>query len=368
MSFPSHKDSEVGLPLGEDSSLRVVPGVAGGPRGAGLPRGFTPRVEPTPQEIAGALLEGNRSALSRAITLIESNAPRHRPQARELLEILSSSPGQALRIGISGVPGAGKSTFIEAFGNVLCDQGHKVAVLAVDPSSTRSRGSILGDKTRMETLSRREECFIRPSPTSGALGGVTRKTRETIQACESAGCDVILVETVGVGQSEIAVHSMVDIFVLVLISGAGDEIQGIKKGIVEIADLLVVNKADGSNRPSALATRAQFEQVMHFLTPGTAIWTPPVLAASAIERTGVSEVWQTIQTFEKIMKASGAFEARRRSQAVEWWRALVDQEWRARLFANAAIAQRAHALEEDVSEGKILPSLAAEKLLEGLKI
>jgi len=368
MSSPSHKDSEIGLPLGEDSALRVLPGVDGGPRGAALPRGFSARPEAKPEEIAAALLAGSRSGLSRAITLIESNAPRHRPLARELLEILSATPGRALRIGISGVPGAGKSTFIEAFGNLLCDEGHKVAVLAVDPSSTRSRGSILGDKTRMETLSRREECFIRPSPTSGALGGVTRKTRETILACEAAGCDVILVETVGVGQSEIAVHSMVDIFVLVLIAGAGDEIQGMKKGIVEIADLLVVNKADGSNRPSALATRAQFEQVMHFLTPGTALWTPPVLAASSIERTGVPEVWQAIRTFEDIMKSHGAFTARRREQAVEWWRSLVDQEWRSRLFANTAIAEKARLLEEEVIEERLLPSLAAERLLEGLKI
>jgi LAO/AO transport system kinase len=301
------------------------------------------------------------------ITLIESNAPRHRPEAREFLRRLAERRQTAQRIGISGVPGAGKSTFIEALGNFLCDQGHRVAVLAVDPSSSITGGSILGDKTRMERLSRREECFIRPSPSGGALGGVARKTRETIFACEAAGYDIVLVETVGVGQSEITVRSMVDCFLLLLIAGAGDELQGMKKGIFEIADLIVVNKADGDNKPRALATRAEFERVLQFLSPATEGWKTPVLAASALHNEGISEVWDCVQRYFFLAKENGTLEVRRGAQAVEWWRSLVEQELRMRFFGRHDVALKARELERQILAGEIEPSLAAEEILELLE-
>ncbi len=319
---------------------------------------------PGPSELAERVLDGDRAALSRGITLIESNAPRHRPAAREFLRRLSEQPGRSWRVGISGVPGAGKSTFIEALGNHLCDAGHRVAVLAVDPSSSLTGGSILGDKTRMELLSRREECFIRPSPSGGALGGVARKTRESMLACESAGYDVILVETVGVGQSEIAVRSMVDCFLLLLISGAGDELQGMKKGIFEIADLVAVNKADGNNLPRAEATRSEFERVLHFLSPATEGWTIPVLTCSSLEKKGIGELWGNVAGFFEHVQKGGQLEMRRRNQAIEWWRGLVEQELRLRFLANPKVASKAKWLEQEILAGRSAPSLAAEELLE----
>lgn len=320
--------------------------------------------EANPEELAQGVRAGELAALARAITLIESNAPRHRPLAREVLRQVGDRAGRALRLGISGVPGAGKSTFIEAFGNYLCDEGHRVAVLAVDPTSSLTGGSILGDKTRMERLSRRTECFIRPSPSGGALGGVTRKTRETILVCEAAGYDVILVETVGVGQSEIAVRGMVDCFLLLLIAGAGDELQGMKKGIFEIADLILVNKADGDNRVRAEATRAEFERVVHFLSPATEGWEPPVLAVSSLEGRGMAETWAQVEAYLGQVKISGQFAGRRHRQDVEWWQALVEQELRERFFARAEVAGAAQRLREMVGRGVMAPSLAAEELLE----
>jgi LAO/AO transport system kinase len=322
------------------------------------------RTELPPAELAAAILAGDRAALSRAITLIESNAPAHRPAARELLHLLSPHSGKARRLGISGVPGAGKSTFIEALGNFLCDRGHRVAVLAVDPSSSLTGGSILGDKTRMELLSRRPECFIRPSPSGGALGGVTRKTRETLLACEAAGYDLILVETVGVGQSEIAVRAMVDCFLLLLIAGAGDELQGMKKGIFEIADLVVVNKADGDNRPRALATRSEFERVLHFLTPATPGWSTPVLTASALHKENIDAVWQGVGDYFSHVETEGLLTARRREQNLAWWRALVEQELHRRFLHQPEVAHRARELEQKIRAGTLAPSLAAEELLE----
>ncbi len=321
---------------------------------------------PTPEELADSVTSGNRAALSRAITLIESNAPQHRPVARELLRRLSDKTGSSWRIGISGVPGAGKSTFIEALGNHLCDAGHRVAVLAVDPSSSLSGGSILGDKTRMEVLSRREECFIRPSPSAGALGGVARKTRETMLVCEAAGYDVILVETVGVGQSEITVRSMVDCFLLLLIAGAGDELQGMKKGIFEIADLVLVNKADGENKIRAEATRGEFERVLHYLSPATEGWVTPVLTASALQRTGIRELWEQVAKYFETVRGSGLLEDRRRHQSLEWWRSLVEQELRLRFLANPKVASLAARLETAILRGEAAPSLAAEELLDCL--
>lgn len=320
----------------------------------------------SPAELAAALQEGDRGALARAITLVESNAPRHRDTARAVLEAVASAGGSARHIGISGVPGAGKSTFIESFGNMLCDLGRKVAVLAVDPSSTLSGGSILGDKTRMETLSRRPECFIRPSPSAGALGGVGRKTRETILLCEAAGYDTVLIETVGVGQSEIEVRSMVDCFLLLMIAGAGDELQGMKKGIIEIADIVAVNKADGDNLTRARATRVELERVLAFLSPVTDGWRPPVHAISSLERKGLSDLWDTIGEFYTHVEATGQFRARRADQAISWWRALVDQELRSRFLAKPEIAAQASALESRIRAGELAPSLAAEELLAAL--
>ncbi len=322
---------------------------------------------PGPEELADGVLRGDRGLLARAITLVESNAAGHRPAAREVLRLVTGHGRSALRIGISGVPGAGKSTLIEALGNFLCDAGHRVAVLAVDPSSSLSGGSILGDKTRMETLSRRESCFIRPSPSGGALGGVTRKTRETISLCEAAGYGILLVETVGVGQSEIAVRQMVDAFLLLLIAGAGDELQGMKKGIFEIADVLAVNKADGENRDRALATRSAFERVLRFLGAATEGWRPPVLAVSSISSDGVPELWAELERFVVHVRTSGAFEARRRGQEIDWWRGLVERELHARFLAAPEVAVEALAMERAILSGEISPSVAAEKLLERAK-
>ena len=348
---------------GEGFATSVMPGISQPQRNS--PGAARLRRTPGVDELVEGIFSGERALVSRAITLVESNAPAHRPLAREILRRIGERPGFAQRVGISGVPGAGKSTLIEALGNHLCDAGRKVAVLAVDPSSSLTRGSILGDKTRMETLSRRDECFIRPSPSGGALGGVTRKTRETIAVCEAAGFDVVLIETVGVGQSEIAVRAMVDCFVLVLIAGAGDELQGMKKGIFEIADILLVNKADGENKIRAEATRLEFERVMHFLSPATEGWKPPVLAASSVERTGIAEGWRAVEKYFAHVEADGDFDRRRREQAIAWWQALVEQELRARFLSDPSVAALSSRLEREILAGQLAPSLAAEELLEG---
>jgi LAO/AO transport system kinase len=349
---------------GEAFTTSVMPGVD-----ASAPSRLAVRVPHTrsrrlgPDELATGVLAGNRTRLAQAITLIESNAPRHRSDARDLLTRLMPHSGKSLRIGITGVPGAGKSTLIEALGNRLCDLGHKVAVLTIDPSSSISGGSVLGDKTRMETLSRREECFIRPSPSGGALGGVTRKTRETILACEAAGFDVVIVETVGVGQNEITVRGMVDCFLLILIAGAGDELQGIKKGVFEIADVLAVNKADGDNRVRAEATRAQFERVLHYLTPATEGWHPAVFAVSALERSGLDALWEGVKRHAAFLGEKGLREKLRRDQDLTWMRSLVEQELVARFFNDPAIAERCALLEREVASARLPAAAAAELLL-----
>lgn len=345
----------------EHFTTTMMPGVVL-PERAG-PAPAKPRPAPTVDDLVGGIFDRDLALFSRAITLVESNAPVHRPVAREILRRIAERPGEARRIGISGVPGAGKSTFIEALGNRLCDAGHRVAVLAVDPSSSLTGGSILGDKTRMETLSRRPDCFIRPSPSGGALGGVARKTRETIAVCEAAGFDIVLVETVGVGQSEIAVRSMVDCFLLLLIAGAGDELQGMKKGIFEIADILVVNKADGENRVRAEGTRQNFERVIHYLCPATEGWEPPVLAASSISREGVGDVWDAVDRYFGHVQSGGRFERRRCEQALAWWRTLVEQELRSRFLRDPNVAALSGRLEADILAGRLAPSLAAEELL-----
>lgn len=347
---------------GAEFASSVMPGVdQPSPKASGFPLA---RRNPGAEELVEGIFAGDRALVSRAITLVESNAPAHRPIAREILRRIGQRPGFAQRVGISGVPGAGKSTFIEALGNHLCDAGRKVAVLAVDPSSSLTRGSILGDKTRMETLCRREECFIRPSPSGGALGGVTRKTRETIAVCEAAGYDVVLIETVGVGQSEIAVRAMVDCFLLLLIAGAGDELQGMKKGIFEIADILIVNKADGDNRIRAESTRLEFERVMHYLSPATEGWKPPVLAVSSLFPSGIDAAWSAVENYFSHVEEAGAFAQRRSEQALSWWQALVEQELRARFLSDPRVAEFSARLEADILAGRLAPSLAAEELLD----
>ncbi len=271
----------------------------------------------TAADYVEGVLAGNRTVLAQAITLVESTAPGRQAVAGEVMRQLLPHRREAVRLGITGVPGVGKSTFIEAFGMMLCGRGHRVAVLAVDPTSNISGGSILGDKTRMEELSRHPAAYIRPSPSGGNLGGVSRKTRETILLCEAAGYDVVLVETVGVGQSEVAVRSMTDFFLVLMLTGAGDELQGFKKGIIEMADGLVVTKADGGNAAEAARLRAELEQVVHYLTPATTGWRPRVLTCSAFSGAGIPGVWSMIDDFRRAMTASGEWGRRRQQQDAE---------------------------------------------------
>ena len=305
------------------------------------------------EDYARGVRERDATVLARAITLVESTATQHTAAAADLMKMLLPHRDNSVRIGITGVPGVGKSTFIEAFGLYLCEQGHRVAVLAVDPTSAISGGSILGDKTRMEKLSRHPSAYIRPSPSGGALGGVTRKTRETITLCEAAGYDVILVETVGVGQSEIAVRSMTDFFLLLALTGAGDELQGIKKGIVEMADAIAVTKADGDNTIAAEKLKLELSQVLHFLTAATAGWKPEVLTCSALKGNGIPEVWKFVERFRAEMKRSGEWDARRLGQVQE---GLVDfaREQVLRGMAESAVVRKdVEKLGVKVAEGKM---------------
>lgn len=302
---------------------------------------------------ADGIRRGDSTVLARAITLVESTSPRHLETAAELMRLLLPHGDRSVRVGITGVPGVGKSTFIEAFGLHLCEAGHRVAVLAVDPTSAISGGSILGDKTRMEKLSRHASAYIRPSPSSGALGGVNRQTRETITLCEAAGYDVILVETVGVGQSEIAVRSMTDFFLLLALTGAGDELQGIKKGIVEMADGIVVTKADGDNAVAAEKLRLEFSQVLRFLHPVTAGWCPEVLKCSSLTREGIGEVWALVEKFRQAMKASGKWNERRLHQVREGLMEFAREQVVTALMANEAAAESAYHWSESIARNEV---------------
>jgi LAO/AO transport system kinase len=328
---------------------------------------FQPRAvrrQPSVDEYVQGVLSGNRVMLSRAITLIESNLPAHMELAQEILKQLLPHTGKSVRVGITGVPGAGKSTFIEALGCQLCNKGHKVAVLAVDPSSTVTKGSILGDKTRMEQLSRDPRAFIRPSPSSGTLGGVTRKSRETILLCEAGGYDVLLIETVGVGQSEVTVRSMVDFFLLLMITGAGDELQGMKKGVIELADAIVINKADGDNKQKALMAKVDYDRILHFLRPATEGWVTKGHTCSAYTGEGVEDVWRMIEKFQTVTAASGIFERRRRTQMLSWVQSMV-QEYLQTLFMNhPEVIQKKPIIEQDVIEGRISATMAVKSLIE----
>lgn len=307
--------------------------------------------------------EGNRGILSRAITLIESNNPAHFAKAQRVLQDLLPRTGKALRIGITGVPGAGKSTMIEAFGNMLCDMGHRIAVLTVDPTSSVTKGSILGDKTRMGTLSRRSEAFIRPSPAGGTLGGVARKSRETMLMCEAAGYDIILIETVGVGQSETTVRSMVDFFMLVVLTGAGDELQGIKKGIMELADAIVVNKADGDNLLKAKVARGEFERMIEFIRPATEGWQTHAYLASAVKKTGLKELWDIIRAFRKITTDSGVFKRRRDSQLLDWVHSMIDEHLHNLFFDDPVVMGRMPEIRQAVLQGVVSPTQAVGELI-----
>lgn len=304
--------------------------------------------------------------LARAITLVESRRREHRKSARFLVRESLGRCGETLRIGITGVPGAGKSTFIESFGLMLCEAGHRVAVLAVDPTSGRSGGSILGDKTRMEELARHPSAFIRPSPSGGALGGVAARTRESVTLCEAAGFDVVIVETVGVGQSEIAVRGMVDFFLLLQIAGAGDELQGIKKGIIEMADAIVVNKADGSNLAAAQRARVEYARVLHYLQPFTKGWSPPALACSSLEGAGLEEIRAMIMRFREELVREGEWEARRRRQELDWFSSLAREAVLSRFFDDPDRRAQLRELESEVESGRLPAMEAVEQLLAGV--
>ena len=314
--------------------------------------------------LAKALKAGERAALGRAITLVESKRPDHEDQAQQLLLSLTQDTGKALRIGITGVPGVGKSTTIDTFGSNLTAAGHKVAVLAVDPTSQRSGGSILGDKTRMNALSGDPNAFIRPSPTGATLGGVTRRTRETMLLCEAAGFDIIIVETVGIGQSETAVADMVDFFLVLMLPGAGDELQGIKKGVLEIADMIAVNKADGDNEPRANAAASEYRAAFNILTPQSPNWAPPVITISGLQNKGLDALWAEIQRHREVLTGTGEFEARRKDQRVRWMWAMLEERVMTRFRQNEAVKARLNDLEHEVSEGRLTPVLAVRELME----
>lgn len=314
--------------------------------------------------LAAKIRAGDRAALARAITLLESTRPDHREQAQQLLLDLMPAAGGALRVGITGVPGVGKSTSIEALGMYLIGQGHRVAVLAVDPSSTRTGGSILGDKTRMSRLAVHPDAYIRPSPTSGTLGGVAKATRETIVVLEAAGFDVVLVETVGVGQSEVTVANMVDTFVFLTLARTGDQLQGIKKGVLELADIVVVNKADGAHAIEAKAAARELAAAIRLIYPHETPWRPPVLTMSALEGSGLTELWDTVLRHRQVLTQAGEFEARRRAQQVDWTWSMVRDAVLDRVHSHPAVTAMRAELEQQVRDGEITPALAAQRILD----
>ncbi|MFF7964773.1 methylmalonyl Co-A mutase-associated GTPase MeaB [Streptomyces sp. NPDC007903] len=309
------------------------------------------------------VLDGKRALVARAITLVESTRPRHRALAQELLTELLPHSGRARRIGVSGVPGVGKSTFIDAFGTMLTEQGHRVAVLAVDPSSTRTGGSILGDKTRMERLAVDPHAFVRPSPSAGTLGGVAKATRESMVVMEAAGYDVILVETVGVGQSETAVADMVDSFLLLTLARTGDQLQGIKKGVLELADVIAVNKADGPHEKDARAAARELAGALRLMHGKDAFWTPPVLHCSARETSGLDTVWERLEQHRTLLDSTGRLTAKRRDQQVRWTWAMVRDELLGRLYTDPDVRRLAPDLEQEVRDGSLTATLAADRIL-----
>lgn len=313
------------------------------------------------------VLKGDRVILSRAITLIESNLESDKILAKEIIQAILPASGKSIRIGVTGVPGVGKSTFIEAFGMHLIEQGSKVAILSIDPSSQRSKGSILGDKTRMEALGQMEDAYIRPSASGDTLGGVANKTGETMLLCEAAGYDVILIETVGVGQSETAVHGMTDFFLLLMLAGAGDELQGIKKGIMEMADMVVINKADGDNiRMSEMAKR-QYQNALHIFPQSESGWAPVVSTASSTKNTGIDKVWDTILEFKKLVDKNGYFNENRTRQQIQWMYNNINEALKQLFYGSEDISSRLTALEKDIITSKISPVKAAQEIIDVFK-
>lgn len=356
---------------GEEFACRVMDGVEGGHDGLASCAGTSHTPVPakyrrpsfTVEDYVEGVMKRDRAMLGRTITLVESNSHAHMELAQEVLGRLMPFTGNSMRIGISGVPGAGKSTFIEALGCNIIRRGHKVAVLAVDPSSSITGGSILGDKTRMERLSREMDCFIRPSPSGGTLGGVARKSRETMLVCEAAGYDVILIETIGVGQSEITVRSMVDFFLLLMVAGAGDELQGIKRGVTEIADGILVNKADGANKAFAKVARNEYERALQYLQPATKGWQTKAYTCSALTGEGIDEIWSVIEDFRKQTTGSGVFESRRRSQTLDWLHAMLNEHLHALFLKHPSVVKALPKIEKSVADGKMPPTAAANQLI-----
>jgi LAO/AO transport system kinase len=316
-----------------------------------------------PQILIKGVRKQNRRLLSKTITLIESARTDHQQLARQIVDELLPHTGKAIRLGITGVPGVGKSTFIESLGMTLVKSGHRVAVLAVDPSSSRSGGSVMADKTRMEKLAVEDHAFIRPSPSGGTLGGVARKTRETMLVCEAAGFDVIIVETVGVGQSETTVASMVDFFLVLMLAGAGDELQGIKRGVLELADAIAINKADGDNIENAKKAAKVYATSLQMLQPASPNWDPPVLTCSALEMKGIAVIWQTVSKFHKQFSRSGELTHKRQKQALDWLWSMVEDELKKRFYNNPEIKQKLDQITHAVARGETAPTVAADKLL-----
>ncbi|OQY14156.1 MAG: methylmalonyl Co-A mutase-associated GTPase MeaB [Desulfobacteraceae bacterium 4572_187] len=309
------------------------------------------------------VLEGNRRVIAKTITLVESSLSAHQETAKTIIDTLLPYSGKAVRIGITGVPGVGKSAFIESFGMMLLKDKHRIAVLAVDPSSKKSGGSVMGDKTRMERLSVEKSAFIRPSPSGGTLGGVARKTRETMIVCEASGFDVMIVETVGVGQSETTVASMVDFFLVLMLSGAGDELQGIKKGVLELADAVAITKADGDNIEKAKRARKEYETALHLINPSYANWSPPVVTCSALNLEGIKKIWKIILNHREKLKSTGGFEENRKNQSIDWMWSLVEEGLKDQFYKNPDIKKMLPKIKKEVERGKTAPTAAAYELL-----
>lgn len=329
--------------------------------------GYKPKRRLSAQEYIDGILRGDRVILSRAITIVESNLDSDKILAKEIVQEVLPSSGNSIRIGVTGVPGVGKSTFIEAFGKYLISQGHKVAILSIDPSSQRSKGSILGDKTRMEELANMDEAYIRPSASGETLGGVANKTGEAMLLCEAAGYDVILIETVGVGQSETAVHGMTDFFLLLMLAGAGDELQGIKKGIMEMADMLVIHKADGDNVKQSELAKRQYANALHLFPISESGWSPVVSTASSYENRGIEEVWATINKFKAQVEENGYFVENRKNQQIQWMYNNIHEELKRLFYANPAVQSQLETLEKEIVNSVISPVKAAEIILKKFK-